>query len=277
LKTKIPDRFEIFGGVDWEKWVVYREEFPYWAAERLSFQASMGAKGLKIWKNFGLRVYDHLGNLVRVNDRRLDPIWNRARELNFPVMIHIADPVAFFEPLNEENERWEEMSDNPDWQFPEQKFPRFTNIFEDFANLIREHPKTMFIGAHVGCYAENLQWVSSLLNECPNFFVDISARIAELGRQPYAARRFFHDYSDRILFGSDLGPDIDSYRIMYRFLETDDEYFNYGTSEIPTQGRWNIYGIYLEDDFLRKIYRENAVKLLRATSETNNDELSKQL
>jgi predicted TIM-barrel fold metal-dependent hydrolase len=180
-------------------------------------------------------------------------------------MIHVADPVAFFDPQNENNERWEELNANPEWHFPSPPYPSFETIIEDLAILVERHPQTVFIGAHVGCYAENLKWVSNLINKCQNFYVDISARIGELGRQPYSSKQFFINHSDRILFGSDFGPDIEEYQIMFRFLETDDEYFNYGTSDIPKQGRWNIYGINLPENILRKIYYENAQKILFPT------------
>ena len=128
--------------------------------------------------------------------------------------------------------------------------------------MVVRHPLTTFIGAHVGCYAENLAWVEALLDRCANFFVDISARVGELGRQPFTSRRFFLNYSDRILFGSDFGPSIPDYRIIYRFLETDDEYFNYNASPIPMQGRWYVYGLHLPDDVLEKVYFRNAERIL---------------
>jgi hypothetical protein len=128
--------------------------------------------------------------------------------------------------------------------------------------LVKRHNKTTFIGAHVGCYAENLGWVSKMLADCPNYYVDISARISELGRQPYTARRFFMQNQDRILFGTDHGPELKAYQLYYRFLETDDEYFNYSLGEIPRQGRWHIYGIYLPDAVLKKVYGGNAARIL---------------
>ncbi len=262
FKTAYPERFQVFGGVNWEMWKSLGDAFPDWAADRLVAQKNSGAQGLKIWKNFGLKVCDQRGNLVRVDDTRLDPIWIAAGELNLPVIIHIADPVSFFNPLDETNERWEELSAHPDWQFPSPPFPSFSTIIEEFANLVRRNRRTIFIGAHVGCYAENLHWVGSLLSECPNFYVDISARIGELGRQPYTARKFFMDHADRILFGSDFGPDLEAYRLAFRFLETDDEYFNYNPGEIPQQGRWLVYGVHLPDEVLKKIYHNNAQKLL---------------
>ena len=262
LKSKSPERFQVFGGINWEMWKVYGDEFPEWAATRLREQVKMGAKGLKVWKTFGLHVRDKNADLVPVDDVRLSPIWATAGELRLPVVIHVADPVAFFDPLDKTNERWEELCANPDWQFPSPPFPAFRSILNGLANLIKRHPSTTFIGAHVGCCAENLEWVGALMDQCPNFNVDISARIGELGRQPYTACRFFLKYSDRILFGSDLGPDLESYKLAYRFLETDDEYFNYNVSDVPQQGRWYVYGLYLPDEVLQKVYYLNAKRLL---------------
>ena len=262
FKSKAPDRFQIFGGVDWSKWESMGNRFADWAANRLKVQKEAGAQGLKIWKPFGLHVKDDQGQLVKVDDARLIPIWETAAELDLPVMIHVADPVAFFDPIDETNERWEEIGAHPDWAFTSPPFPPFMQIMNDFRNLVARHPSTRFIGAHVGCYGENLGWVGEMLDACPNYFIDFSARLGELGRQPYTARKFLIQYQDRILFGTDAGPNLEAYRLFYRFLETDDEYFNYNTGELPRQGRWYAYGMYLPDDVLKKIYRENAMKVL---------------
>jgi predicted TIM-barrel fold metal-dependent hydrolase len=262
FKAAAPERFLVFGGVDWSRWPELGDGFADWAAGRLREQARWGAQGLKIWKPFGLHVRDHHGRLAPVDDPRLDPIWETAGALGLPVLIHVADPVAFFDPLAPENERWEEMSAHPDWQFPSPPFPPFLEIMRQLEELVARHPATTFIGAHAGCYAEDLGWVARVLDRCPNFNIDFSARLAEIGRQPYTARRFFIDYADRIVFGTDAGPDPEAYRIYYRFLETDDEYFSYCGWEPPPQGRWRIYGIYLPDDVLEKVYRSNAKRIL---------------
>jgi len=262
FRNAAPERFVHFGGVEWNQWPEMGNRFGEWAAARLEAQARRGAQGLKIWKKLGLEVQDHEGHRVAVDDPRLDPIWSTAAELGLPVLIHVADPVAFFDPLDPSNERWEELHAHPDWRFPSPPFPPFRSIVDALARLVSRHPRTTFIGAHVGCYAENLAWVGALLDACPNFFVDIAARIGELGRQPYTARRFFLDHADRILFGLDLGPDVESYRIAYRFLETDDEYFNYSAGPVPLQGRWLIHGIHLPDDVLSKVYAGNAERIL---------------
>jgi predicted TIM-barrel fold metal-dependent hydrolase len=263
FKQPAPDRFQVFGGVDWGKWAELGDKFPEWAAGRLKIQKERGAQGLKIWKPFGLHVRDHKGDLVKVDDPRLDPIWQTAGELGLPVLAHVADPVAFFDPIDETNERWEEIGANPDWAFTSPPFPSFMSILNGFYNLVKRHTETLFIGAHAGCYGENLGWVGQMLDDCPNYYVDISARLGELGRQPYTARNFFIEYQNRILFGSDMGPDLDAYRLCYRFLETDDEYFNYNTGDVPLQGRWYVCGLYLPDEVLEKVYRRNAKHILK--------------
>ena len=230
----------------------------------------MGARGIKVWKPLGLRARDPQGHVVAVDDERLDPLWAMAARLDLPIVVHVADPIAFFDPLDEHNERWEELAEHPDWHFwppmseagDEAGFAAFDEILAAFDRVIGRHPETTFIGAHVGCAAEDLALVSSMLDRHPNYHVDISARVAELGRQPYTARAFFLRYADRILFGTDLGYDPEMYRLHYRFLETMDESFDYSTEEVPPQGRWQIYGLGLPDDVLRKVYADNARRLI---------------
>jgi predicted TIM-barrel fold metal-dependent hydrolase len=266
FKTAAPERFMHFGGADWSRWPEQGDRFGEWAAARLRDQSRRGAQGLKVWKNLGLHVKDQHGALVSVDDPRLDPLWAAAGELRLPVLIHVADPVAFFQPLNRYNERWEELHAHPEWHFPSPPFPPFSSIIEALSRVVLRHPGTTFIGAHVGCYAENLGWVGDLLERAPNFFVDIGARIGELGRQPYSARNFFLKHPDRILFGTDIPASPESYRKYFRFLETRDEYFNYSLGPHPDQGRWYIYGLGLPEEVLQKVYVENARRVLRINS-----------
>jgi predicted TIM-barrel fold metal-dependent hydrolase len=266
-----PDRVAVFAGLDYDGWAA-DPAFGEVEAARLRDSAARGARGLKVWKVLGLRARDPAGRLVAVDDPRLDPVWAAAAELDLPVVIHIADPIAFFEPLDPMNERWEELHAHPDWHFwptrpadePEAPgFPPFDELLAAFGRLVARHPQTTFVGAHVGCAAEDLALVGRLLDENPNLNIDIAARLGELGRQPYSARDFFLRHADRILFGVDMAPDPATYAIHYRFLETYDESFDYGTEAVPAQGRWQINGIGLPDDVLRKVYRDNARRLLR--------------
>jgi predicted TIM-barrel fold metal-dependent hydrolase len=270
-QAPFPDRVAVFAGLDYDSWGD-DPSFGDSEARRLRDSAARGARGLKVWKLLGLRARDPAGRLVAVDDPRLDPLWATAAELALPVVIHIADPIAFFEPLDATNERWEELGAHPDWHFwptrpanePDAPgFPPFDELLAAFERLVARHPRTTFVGAHVGCASEDLALVGRLLDENPNLNVDIAARIGELGRQPYSTRTFFLRHQDRILFGVDLAPDPDTYAVHYRFLETLDESFDYGTEPVPGQGRWQIHGIGLPDAVLRKVYRDNARRILR--------------
>ena len=261
----------VFAGLDYDGWAD-DPAFGTTEAARLRDSVARGARGLKVWKLLGLRARDPAGRLVAVDDERLDPLWSAAAELDLPVVIHIADPVAFFEPLDATNERYEELTEHPDWHFwptrpadePDAPgFPPFDELLAGFERLVGRHPATTFVGAHVGCAAEDLGLVSRMLDTHPNLFVDIAARLGELGRQPYTSRAFFVRHADRILFGTDAAADPAVYRLHYRFLETWDESFDYGTEPVPGQGRWQIHGLGLPDDVLRAVYRDNARRVLR--------------
>ncbi len=258
-----PDRFVILARPDWRLLDSSGEAL----ARRFGDCVEAGAAGLKLWKDLGLTLRDGAGDLVRVNDLRLEPLVEKAGELGVPVMVHAADPVAFFDPLDGANERYEELLAHPDWHFHGPGFPPFQRILDDFRDLVRRHPGTTFIGAHVGCYAENLDYVGKMLRECSNYYVDISARVAELGRQPRAAGRFFLEFADRILFGLDsFPPTADRYQVVYRFLETGDDYFDYTPDGLEPQGRWKVYGLDLPDEVLAKVYYQNAARIIPGVS-----------
>lgn len=268
----IPGRIAVFAGLDYDRWSE-DAHFGETEAARLRDGVGAGARGLKVWKTLGLRARDPDGRLVAVDDDRLDPLWAAAGELDVPVTIHVADPIAFFDPLDERNERWEELQANPDWHFwpprpsgrPEGPgFPSFDELLDGLEAVVGRHPSTTFIGAHVGCAAEDLARVDRMLAAYPNWNVDIAARIAELGRQPRRTRELFERWPDRILFGVDSGPDPDFYALHFRFLETLDESFPYDGDgdHAPTQGRWTIHGLGLSDDVLKAVYRDNARRLI---------------
>jgi len=255
-KQPYPDRFTVFAWTDWGE--VDLPNFGEKWAKELEKSVRAGAQGMKVFKTLGLNFRDKAGKLIKVDDPRLDPVWAAAGELGIPVLIHSSDPVAFFWPLDETNERWDELHDHPDWHFYGKDYPQFIEPIEAQLRVVARHPKTNFISAHVLSYAENLSWVSTALDQYPNLYVDIGERIGELGRQPYTARAFLTKYADRVLFGTDIPCNRPTYEIYFRCLETQDEYFDYGRS----QGRYRIYGLYLPDDVLQKIYYKNACKLV---------------
>ena len=254
-----PDRFLTFAlidfrGIDDAGWTD-RE------VKRLEESFAAGAKGLKFHKTLGLGYRYKDGRLVAVDDPKLAPIFELCGKQNRPVMIHTADPAAFFTPLDRFNERWHELNEHPNWLFYGDKFPKREDLLTQFISVVARHPQTMFIGAHFGNNVEDLATVGKWLDEHPNLYVDIDARISELGRQPYTARKFFLKYQDRIMFGTDTTPRREAFRIYYRFLETDDEYFDCRDSH-HLQGFWMIYGIYLPPEVLEKVYFKNAERVL---------------
>jgi predicted TIM-barrel fold metal-dependent hydrolase len=243
-----------FDGLDDESWS-QRE------ATRLEESFLAGAKGLKIHKGLGLGVRYKNGRLMPVDDPKLDPIWRACAQQKRPVVIHVSDPAAFFTPLDRFNERWHELNEHPNWLFFGEQFPKRQEILDQLHRVIERHPQTIFVNTHFGNNAEDLGAVAEKLDKYPNMYVDIDARISELGRQPYAARRFFLKYQDRIMFGTDTTPRREAFRIYYRFLETDDEYFDCSASH-HRQGFWMIYGIHLPEEVLEKVYYKNAQRVL---------------
>jgi predicted TIM-barrel fold metal-dependent hydrolase len=234
-----------------------------------------GGRGLKILKTLGLYLRENItsDSLVKIDDTRFDPMWDACGQLHLPVAIHVSDPIAFFTPTDRFNERYEELNNHPDWSFHGGDFPSNEELIADRNRVIARHPKTRFVVLHVGNFAEDLQNVSENLDRYPNMLVDIAARIGELGRQPRTARKFFDKYQDRILFGTDATPHGDEfpqqvfndklYEIYFRFLETEDEYFDYAPANIPPQGRWRIYGLGLPETILKKVYYENSARILQ--------------
>ena len=254
------DRILVFFRPDFSK--IDMPDFGKKEAAKLEDAVAMGVRGLKISKVLGLTVKDKSGKVVAVDDPRIDPIWAKCGALGIPVVIHVSDPVAFHTPVDRYNERYDELGTHPEWSYYGEQYPYSKeDILSQLYRVIERHPETIFISTHMGNLAEDLGRVSMWLDKYPNMYVDIDARISELGRQPYTARKFMIRYQDRILFGTDTPPNADAYRIYYRFLETDDEYFDPSKSH-HQQGRWMIYGIFLPDDVLEKIYNKNALKIL---------------
>jgi predicted TIM-barrel fold metal-dependent hydrolase len=276
LWKKYRDRFVIFGFIDWLgpgdprdplTWDCNQPDFGRRIEKKIRDAHRRGASGIKIFKALGLEVPNPDGTLARIDDPRWEPIWRTCGELGLPILIHTGDPAAFFERVDVQNERWEELHRHPEWSFHDERFPRREELFAALIRVIEKHPRTTFIGGHIVNCAEDLETVAAWLDEFPNLHVEVASRIGELGRQPYTARDFFLKYADRIMFGTD-GPWPEQRLTAYwRFLETKDEYFPYSEKPFPPQGFWQIYGIYLPDDVLRKVYFENAASVIPGVRE----------
>ena len=272
---RYPGRFLTFTEPAWA--LSSEAGYPKLQVELLEEARRNGARGLKVLKTLGLYLRENItsGRLIAIDDGRFDPMWDAAGRLGLPVAIHVSDPSAFFLPTDRYNERFEELNNHPDWSFHGKDFPTNEAILAARNRVFARHPKTQFVALHVGNFAEDLGNVGAALDKYPNMHVEIAARIGELGRQPRTARRFFERYQDRILFGTDAVPNgiefpqqlfgDKLYEIYYRFLETEDEYFDYAPAPVPPQGRWRIYGLGLPKPILKKVYYNNAARLLGLT------------
>ena len=177
-------------------------------------------------------------------------------------MIHVSDSVARFQPIGPANERWEagQWRIDVEGNYYGSDRPGIEEIFEHREKMFAKHPHTRFVNAHIAMISFDLKHVGEMLDQFPNTDVEVSARIQDLGRQPFSGRAFLIKYHDRVLFGSDGDPSRKVERFWtphWRYFETDDEYFDNPAQMLsplgaPLQGRWAIHGAYLPDEAIRK-------------------------
>ncbi len=255
-KSPHRDRMVLFANVDFTG-----VGTPGWsekAAAQLERDIRAGARGLKIFKDLGLRLRKADGSRLAVDDPALDLIWATCGRLGVPVLIHTAEPQEFFEPIDVHNERWLELALFADRRYPAGEFPRFEELLAERDRMFRKHPTTTFIAAHFGYRANDLAKAQQMLDTMPNVHLEVAAILAELGRQPRAARAFFVKNQDRVLFGKDsFQPD--EFPYYWRTFETADEYFDYYRDY---HAFWKLYGMDLPDEVLKKLYFRNALALV---------------
>lgn len=280
-------RIAVFANADF-RLVLRTPEYGKAMAAQLAESKKVGAVGLKIPKGLGLGYPTHDGKgRLAVDDPGLDPLFEKAGELGMPVAIHTGDPTAFWKPSNKKNERWDELQAHPEWSFhgkdeEGRPWPAWDDLYKSFERRVARHPKTIFIGVHFGNHPEDPDHVGRMLDKYPNLYIDTAARIPEIGRHDAEKmRRFFIKYQDRVLLGTDTGVGETQDEMMYgstgtsaptaaderrffqstwRYFETRDKQFE---SPTPIQGRWKIDGVGLPEAVLRKIYFENAARLLK--------------
>lgn len=256
MKGRYPDRFVVFANMNYDD--LNTPGFGKRAAARLEQDVKNGAQGLKIFKDFGMELKYANGQRVHVDDPEFDPVFEKCAELNIPVLIHVAEPSAFFDPWDYSNERWLELKQFPRRARPPAEYPPFETLIAERNHLFAKHPKTNFIAAHLAFHGNDLERLGKLFEAYPNVNVDIAAVLAELGRQPYSAHDFLIKYQDRILMGKDI-YEVNEYRWYFRCLETRDEYFEYYRKR---HAFWRIYGFEVPDEVLKKVYYKNALRLV---------------
>ncbi len=251
-----PNRFAVFANVDFKD--VGSAGWTENAVKQFEQDVKNGARGLKVYKSLGMYNKDTDGNRVAIDDPRLDPIWAKCAELGVPVLIHSADPKSFWDDFDDDNERWLELKTHPRRKRSATDPAPWEQIMAEQHRMFKKHPKTTFINAHMGWYANDLGTLGKLLDELPNMNVGIGAIIAELGRQPRFAKAFFIKYQDRILFGKDSWVP-EEFPTYFRVLESDDEYFPYHKKY---HAFWPMYGLDLPDEVLKKVYYKNALRIV---------------
>lgn len=256
MKGRYPDRFVVFANMSYDD--LNTPGFGKRVATRLEQDVKNGAQGLKIFKDFGMELKYANGQRVHVDDPEFDAVFEKCAQLKIPVLIHVAEPSAFFDPWDYHNERWEELKEFPGRARPPAKYPPFETLMTERNHLFAKHPNTNFIAAHLAFHGNDLERLGKLFDANPNVYVDIAAVLAELGRQPYSAHDFLVKYQDRVLMGKDI-YDVDEYKWYFRALETRDEYFEYYRKR---HAFWRIYGFQVPDDVLKKVYYKNALKLV---------------
>jgi len=254
-KQGVSNRFGVFVNVDFNK--IDDADFGTNNVEIIKDAVKQGVIGLKVYKNLGLNLKDDSGSRVKVDDERLNPIWQICGELNIPVLIHSGEPSPFFDPIDKHNERWLHARQKPASFRPASEYPSFDVVMQEQYNMFKNNPNTTFINAHLGWYGNDLDKMSAQLDELSNVYTEIGAVIAELGRQPIRARRFFVEHQDRVLFGKDTYKKSE-FNVYFRILETSDEYFDYYRKR---HAHWKMYGLNLPDSILKKLYYKNARKL----------------
>ncbi len=225
--------------------------------QQLEQDVKAGARGLKLYKEFGMEFKDEKNQIIKIDDSRLDAVWDKCGELNIPVLIHSADPKSFWLPVDKKNERWLELTTHPDRKRTATD-PSWDEVIKEQHHMFLKHPHTKFIAAHFGWMASDLEALGNFLDSATNVYVEFGAVISELGRQPRAAKAFFTKYQDRILFGKDSWVP-EEYATYFRVLETEDEYFPYHKKY---HAYWKMYGLGLPDDILKKVYYKNALTVI---------------
>jgi len=250
------NRVAVFAGIN------FNAVGPGWAEKaiaQLEADVKAGAVGVgEISKSLGLSARRGDGSRLHIDDPDLDPVWDACARLNLTVFIHTADPQEFFEPLDNTNERWLELALFPNRRYPPDRYPRFEELLAERDRMVKKHPKTRFVVAHLSWLGNDLARLSKWLDDNPNASTEVGAVLYDLGRQPRAAHDFLVKYQDRVLFGKDAFEPSE-YPYYWRVFETKDEYFDYYRDY---HAFWKLYGVDLPDDVLKKLYYQNAVRLV---------------
>lgn len=235
-------------------------------AAQLRADVAAGAAGVgEIMKSFGMSAKKSDGTRLTLDDPELDIVWETAARLKIPVFIHTGDPAEFWAPLDYQNERWLEQAIYPERRYQDRsRFPAFEELVAERNRMLKKHPNTIWVLAHLGWHAQDLGRLGRMFDSLPNLYAEVGAVLYDIGRQPRMAHDFFIKYQDRLIFGKDSYQP-DEYPYYWRVFETNDDYFDYYRDY---HAFWKLYGIGLPDAALRKLYYGNALKIIPGISRT---------
>ena len=256
---KYPDRFSVWCSLDYtDIEAADREER---AKAHLDRCKALGAFGIGEMVDKGLGdVYARpvKGTHIHLDHPKMQSVLEYAGKLGMPISIHVGEPIWMYEPIDLHNDG---LMNGANWAVDTtvEGCYDYDGVMECFVNAAKAHPNTPFIACHYLNMSHDWERLGKILDECPNVYVDISARIGESAATPRATRRFIEKYADRIFYGTDNGTSADMYRFTFRILETADEHIYQ-----PDFGyHWAYSAFDLPDKVLRKIYYENAEKFIK--------------
>ena len=257
LYAKYPDRFEVWCEFDYTGYD--KPGFGPAAVKELERCYKVGARGVGELGDKGKGLFygkpKALG--MHLDDPRMDPLLEKCAELKMPVNIHVGDPYWMYLPMDAQNDG---LMNAYQWRLDNQPgIVGLEGMVDSLERAVARHPKTVFIACHFANCCYNLTRLGELFDKYPNLYADNSARYAETAAIPRFVARFYEQYQDRIMYGTDMGASTDTYRLTFRVLESADEHF-YAWSH--SSYHWPLYGLALSDPVLQKVYRTNALKIL---------------
>jgi uncharacterized protein len=253
------DRFEMWCGIDFTGY--NQPGFPASAVKELKRCCQTGARGVgEIHdKGQGLRSGKSKATGMHPDDPRMDAVFEACAELKLPFSLHVADPIWMYQKMDKTNDG---LMNAYSWRLDNQpNIVDLSGMVDILERTAKRHPHATFIACHLANLDYDLSRLGTLLDGNPNLYADISARYAETGATPRAAAQFYAKYSNRLVYGTDMGFDKPMYRVTFRILETLDEHF-YETDQFDYH--WYLNGFGLPDAILKQVYRDNATKLLAA-------------
>ena len=257
--SKYGDRFEVWCGIDYTGY-----DQPGWtdkAIKELLRCYNKGARGVGELgdKGEGLSYSQPTAAKgMHIDDDRMAPLLKKCGELGMPVNIHVAEPFWMYQPIDKHNDG---LMNAKKWQIDTIKnnIPGHAALLKTLENAVSSNPQTIFIACHFANTSYNLQILGNLLKKFPNLYADISARYAETATIPRYVRKFYEEHQDRLLYGTDMGMSPSMYTTTFRILETEDEHFY---QKDLFSYHWALNGFGLSNNVLKKIYYENAKRIL---------------